>query len=182
MPDGGFAARVVELGEELRAEGMQVGTSALLDAFAALEEVGWTEPDVFKEALAATMAKSPEDRRIFELVFDRFFFRAAEGAALEQGIGEQDDANAGQQLGDAAGGVDLETLRRQIAAALRDGTEGQMRDLARLAIAAFGRQGEGSGVIGVDVQRIRRALGLRTEVTRSREHEGLALLPLHASS
>ena len=38
-----------------------------------------------------------------------------------------------------------------------------MRDLARLAIAAFGRQGEGSGVIGVDVQRIRRALGLRSE-------------------
>ena len=38
-----------------------------------------------------------------------------------------------------------------------------MRDLARLAIAAFGRQGEGSGVIGVDVQRIRRALGLRAE-------------------
>jgi uncharacterized protein len=163
VPETGFAARVIELGEELRAEGMQVGTSALLDAFAALEQVGWTEPDVFKEALAATMAKSPEDRRIFELVFDRFFFRATEEAALEQGIGEQDDANAGQQLGDAAGGVDLETLRRQIAAALRDGTEGQMRDLARLAIAAFGRQGEGSGVIGVDVQRIRRALGLRAE-------------------
>ena len=38
-----------------------------------------------------------------------------------------------------------------------------MRDLARLAIAAFGRQGEGSGVIGVDVQRIRRTLGLRGE-------------------
>ena len=38
-----------------------------------------------------------------------------------------------------------------------------MRDLARMAIAAFGRRGEGSGVIGVDVQRIRRALGLRTE-------------------
>ena len=37
-----------------------------------------------------------------------------------------------------------------------------MRDLARLAIAAFGR-GEGSGVLGVDVQRIRRALGLRAE-------------------
>ena len=36
-----------------------------------------------------------------------------------------------------------------------------MRDLASLAIAAFGRQGEGSGVIGVDVQRIRRTLGLK---------------------
>src|SRR2546430_15513706 len=38
-----------------------------------------------------------------------------------------------------------------------------MRDLARLAIAAFGRQGGGSGVIGVDVQRIRRSLELRGE-------------------
>ena len=38
-----------------------------------------------------------------------------------------------------------------------------MRDLARLAIVAFGRRGEGSGVLGVDVQRIRRALGLRSE-------------------
>src|SRR5256714_1044284 len=32
-----------------------------------------------------------------------------------------------------------------------------------LDIAAFGRQGEGSGVIGVDVQRIRRTLGFKTE-------------------
>ena len=36
-----------------------------------------------------------------------------------------------------------------------------MRDLARLAIAAFGRRGQGSGVLGVDVQRIRRSLGLQ---------------------
>jgi uncharacterized protein with von Willebrand factor type A (vWA) domain len=65
---------------------------------------------------------------------------------------------------DAAGAeLNLETLRQQIAQALRDGHEAMMRDLARLAIAAFGRQGEGSGVIGVDVQRIRRALGLRAE-------------------
>ncbi len=38
-----------------------------------------------------------------------------------------------------------------------------MRDLARLSIAAFGQQGQGSGVVGVDVQRIRRSLGLRAE-------------------
>ena len=46
---------------------------------------------------------------------------------------------------------------------MRAGNDGDMRDLARLAIAAFGRQGEGSGVIGVDVQRIRRTLGLKGE-------------------
>ena len=53
------------------------------------------------------------------------------------------------------------TLRERIREAIRAGSDGEMRDLARLAIAAFGRQGEGSGVIGVDVQRIRRTLGLR---------------------
>ena len=47
--------------------------------------------------------------------------------------------------------------------AIREGDEAAMRDLARLAIAAFGRRGQGSGVLGVDVQRIRRSLGLRSE-------------------
>ena len=117
----------------------------------------WSEPVDFKESLAATLAKSQEDRRIFDLVFDRFFFRAAEMAAVREGITEGGGMDAeGAEL-------NLETLRQQIAQALRDGEEALMRDLARLAIAAFGRQGEGSGVIGVDVQRIRRALGLRAE-------------------
>ena len=153
----GLTARVLELGEELRGEGVAIGTSELLDAFAALEQVPWTEPADFREALAATLAKSQEDRRVFDLVFDRFFFRAAEMAAVREGIGEGGGIDAeGAEL-------NLETLRQQIARALAEGNENAMRDLARLAIAAFGRQGEGSGVIGVDVQRIRRALGLRSE-------------------
>jgi uncharacterized protein len=159
----GFSARVLQLGEELRREGVAVGTSELLDAFAVLGEIGWTEQEDFREALAATLAKSQEDRRVFELVFDRFFFRAVELAAAQQGVREQDDASgAGLDLEELTD-EQLEALRAQIAAALRDGSEGAMRDLARMAIAAFGRRQEGSGVIGVDVQRIRRALGLRAE-------------------
>ena len=57
--------------------------------------------------------------------------------------------------------MEFDALRERIAQAIRDGSDGEMRDMARLAIAAFGRQGEGSGVIGVDVQRIRRSLGLQ---------------------
>lgn len=171
-PPAGFAARIVELGEELRDEGMQVGTTGLLDAFAALEHVGWTDPEIFREALSATLAKSPEDRRVFELVFDRWLFRAAEQAAVDLRVkeGERGEGTDASEL-DAAPSerefdiseLNLDVLRQQIAAALRDGSEGAMRDLARLAIAAFGQQGNGSGVIGVDVQRIRRALGLRAE-------------------
>ena len=48
-------------------------------------------------------------------------------------------------------------------------TTARCATLARLAIAAFGRQGEGSGVVGVDVQRIRRTLGLQAGGARSHE-------------
>jgi uncharacterized protein with von Willebrand factor type A (vWA) domain len=155
---GGFDGQLLGFAEELRQEGMALGTSELLDTFEALQHISWTRQADFKEAMAATLAKSPEDRRIFELVFERFFFRAAEAEASRQNISE---SAAGQG---AAGDLelDLDALRQQIAAALQEGSDAQLGDLARLAIAAFGK-GEGSGVLGVDVQRIRRALGLRTE-------------------
>src|SRR3954454_14318845 len=124
--------RLLEFGEELRSEGVAVGTSELLDAFAVLKEVSWTEPSDFREALAATLAKSQEDRRVYELVFDRFFFRATEMAAIRE------DVREGGAVDLEAGELDLDALRAQIAQALADGNEGAMRDLARLAIAAFG--------------------------------------------
>jgi uncharacterized protein len=155
----GMAPRLLEFADELRSEGMAIGTSELLDAFAALREVSWTSQEDFREAIGATLAKSQEDRRVLDLVFDRFFFRAVEREAVNRGVNEQDRAYEGT----GPDGVDLDTLRERIRQAVQDGQDGEMRDLARLAIAAFGRQGEGSGVIGVDVQRIRRTLGLRTE-------------------
>ncbi len=154
----GLPARILELGEELRREGIAIGTSEILDAFDVLGEVSWTSKDDFREALAATLAKSQEDRRVFELVFERFFFRKVEVAAQREGVNEEEVVGLDELSED-----ELEALRAQIAAALRDGSEGAMRDLARLAIAALARRQEGSGVIGVDVQRIRRALGLRAE-------------------
>ncbi|MGH2855167.1 MAG: VWA domain-containing protein [Solirubrobacteraceae bacterium] len=160
----GIAARLLELGEELRREGVAVGTSELLDAFAVLREIEWTAQADFREALAATLAKSQEDRRTFELVFDRFFFRAVELAAVQEGVREgAREGDAGELDLEELSEEELDALRRQIAAALRDGADGAMRDLARMAIAALARRDGGSGVIGVDVQRIRRALGLRAE-------------------
>jgi uncharacterized protein with von Willebrand factor type A (vWA) domain len=150
----GLAPRIAAFCEELRGEGVAVGTAELLDAFEALGVVPWTDPTDFRETLAATIAKSQEDRRVFELLFDRFFFRAAEAEALEQGIREERRYEGGERL-------DLDQLREAIREAIAEGSDGEMRDAARLAIAAFGRQGEGSGVVGVDVQRIRRTLGLQ---------------------
>jgi uncharacterized protein with von Willebrand factor type A (vWA) domain len=154
-PPGGFVGQLLSFAEELREEGVAIGTSEMLDAFAALELVPWSDARDFREALAATLAKSPEDRRVFEVVFERFFFRAAEAQAARRRVSEGRGELGAERL-------DLDELRQQIAAALQEGSESSLRDLARLAIAAFGR-GEGSGVLGVDVQRIRRALGLRPE-------------------
>jgi len=150
-----MAPRLLEFADELRTEGVAVGTSELLDAFKALDAVSWTSLEDFREALATTLAKSQEDRHVLDVLFDRFFFRAVEREAIEQGLREE-RFQGGEEL-------DLEALRDRIREAIRAGSDGEMRDLARLAIAAFGRQGEGSGVIGVDVQRIRRTLGLKGE-------------------
>ncbi len=184
----GLPARLLELATELRSEGVAIGTAELLDAFDALREISWSAERDFREALAATLAKSPEDRRVFELVFERFMFAATE---LEATVAGRDQADGDPALGESGRRADgsaaqqaglqlqwpgdgelsdeqLDALRSAIASALADGAhgapgaEGAMRDLARLAIAAFATRQERSGVVGVDVQRIRRALDLRT--------------------
>jgi uncharacterized protein len=159
----GLAPRLVTFCEQLRAEGVAIGTSEILDAFEALGEVSWEEPADFREALGATLAKSQEDRRVFDLIFDRWFFRAAESEALRQGIAEVEGRFGGSDR------LDLDQLSDAVRDAIAEGNDGEMRDLARLAISAFGRQGEGSGVVGVDVQRIRRTLGLQTGTGEDQE-------------
>src|ERR1035437_4975422 len=106
----GLPARILELGEELRREGVAVGTSEMLDAFEVLREISWTSQEDFREALAATLAKSQEDRRVFELVFDRFFFRSVELAASREGVREDEFASSIGELSEE----DLEALRSQI--------------------------------------------------------------------
>src|SRR5215213_3022798 len=127
----GFSARLLDLADALRNEGMAVGTSELLDAFDALRHVTWTEQEDFKAALSATIAKSQEDRRVFDLVFDRFFFRAVEKEAVERGLTDQ-RYEGGERL-------DMDELRDRIREVVRQGSDGEMRDSARLAIAAFER-------------------------------------------
>jgi uncharacterized protein with von Willebrand factor type A (vWA) domain len=166
----GLAAKLLGFCEELRSEGVAVGTSEILDAFAALEEVPWSSREDFREALATTIAKSQEDRRLFELLFDRWFFRAAETEAVARGVEESGQRHEGAER------LDIDELREQVRQAILEGNDDELRDLARLAIAAFGQQGEGSGVVGVDVQRIRRTLGLAAG-TQAPAEDGAAELP-----
>src|ERR671928_944031 len=85
----GMAPRLLEFADELRREGVAVGTSELLDAFSALDAVSWTSQEDFREALAATLAKSQEDRHVLDVLFERFFFSAVEREAVERGLKEE---------------------------------------------------------------------------------------------
>jgi uncharacterized protein len=160
----GLTPQLVRFCDELRSEGLHVGTAEILDAFRALGEVSWAEREDFRETLAATLAKSQEDRRLFEVLFERFFFNAVEAEMIDRGL--KDERFEGGER------IDLDDLKAKIQDAIRAGHDGDMADLARLAVAAFGRQGESSGVIGVDVQRIRRALDLRQQ-SRDQAEPGL---------
>ena len=85
----GMAPRLLEFADELRKEGVAVGTSELLDAFQALDAVAWTSREDFREVLAATLVKSQEDRRVFEVLFERFFFNAVEAEMIERGLKDE---------------------------------------------------------------------------------------------
>jgi len=171
----GMGEQILAFCEQLRRQGSAVGTSEIQDALRALEIVPWTNPVDFKEALATTVAKSPRDREIFDLVFDRFFFRAAEQAALDHSEGDEGEADPtrGPQISkEALDSLDPDQLAQAVREAIEAGDESAMNELARLAIEAFGRQGESSGVVGVDLQRIRRGLGLSPNGGRDGEGDG----------
>ncbi len=173
---GGVGPLVVDFARELRDEGMAVGTSELLDAFDALGAVDWTDRAAFREAMSTTIAKSQEDRTLFAAVFDRYFFRATEAeAAREHASGEQVnkhtdgaprqgeyDEQQGEGSGEGDAQIDVDALREAIMEALENGNDDTLRDLARLAIMTLAG-GASSGVIGVDVQRVRRQLELRSQ-------------------
>ena len=166
----GVAARLLELGEELRSEGVAVGTSELLDAFAVLREIEWTV--AARTSARRSRRRSPRARTTggssswcsSASSSARSSWRpCARGCVRTSRPTSCATADDGELDLEELSEMQLDALRRQIAAALRDGADGAMRDLARMAIAALARRDGGSGVIGVDVQRIRRALGLRAE-------------------
>ena len=160
----GIARRLLEFGDALRAEGVALGTSELLDAFAVLREIDWHEE---RRVSRGTRSHARQ------ITGGPSRLRASRSTASSSGRprpppSSSASASSRRRDGDGDGDgteLDLDDLRAKIAQALDEDADadGRLRDLARLAIAAFGRTRDGAGVLGVDVQRIRRALGLRAD-------------------
>lgn len=101
--------RIVEFVQALRAAGVRVSLAESADSMRALEQIGITERELFRQALRATLVKEHADFPIFDQLFPIFFnvgpppMQQAGDSGLseeQQGQLEQAMQDLMQQLGD----------------------------------------------------------------------------------
>ncbi|MFZ1023772.1 MAG: hypothetical protein WAN87_06530, partial [Thermoplasmata archaeon] len=68
-----FVGRLASFGEFLRSQGLSIGSSAELDFARATEMIHVLDRNQFRAASISTLAKSPEDARTIEALFDQYF-------------------------------------------------------------------------------------------------------------
>jgi hypothetical protein len=118
-------APVQLLAARLRAGGLPVSTSEVLDAVAALARVDVTRRGHVRASLRTTLVKDPAHAAAFERCFDAIFPRQAPPAGRP----------AGGPAGDRAGPGPDQALR--LARALYEDDDDALRELLRAAVAQF---------------------------------------------
>jgi uncharacterized protein len=113
-----------------RAAGIRVSVAESLDAFRALETVGYADRAVLKDALAVVMAKSHEEKELFDRCFELYFSREEPHGIASATTGPHERA--------AEAGVAVAPLTRMLLAG----------DRAGLALA-MERAGNRAGVSGI---------------------------------
>jgi uncharacterized protein len=118
--------RLLEFTHALRDAGVPVAVSEDLDAMRALAHIDMVDRTAFRAALATTMIKSAAHRPTFDNLFDLYFGSGRGPEALEQRDAED-------------GPVDPDAFNDELLEALLSGDDDLLRELARRAVAAFGR-------------------------------------------
>ena len=118
---------------ELRAAGLPVSLTELIDAVEAVRHVPLEDRRAFRAALAATLVKSSAHCEVFETVFDLYFSAPSEAWPVEAGAAAGDGGGAGDEGPDHVG-IDL---RQALYEALMEGDEAAARALARQAVARY---------------------------------------------
>jgi len=86
-------ASLVDFIQVLRSHDVRVSPAETLDAMAAASSLGYADRTLLRDALAMTLAKTPEEEAIFLTCFDRFFSRRlADAAQAEQAAGQEQPA------------------------------------------------------------------------------------------
>ena len=117
-------AKLVEFTNLLRKSGVRVSVSEAIDAFTAVDELSFSDRDLFKTALRSTMIKRGDEIPAYNELFDLFWSGFYD--SLREAFGDMSG-----EMGDM--GVDLEQLMRQLAEMLGQ-MDGDM-DLSELAKA-----------------------------------------------
>ncbi|MCR6486756.1 VWA domain-containing protein [Amycolatopsis sp. OK19-0408] len=124
---GGVPERLASFVRALRAQGIPAGPAETVDAAAALEVLGLDDRALVREGLAAALVRRGGQRAVFDAAFDLYF---------PAGIGTPERARSE---------TTLEELREQLAAALAEGDQQALAQLAGLAVELLGQYGSASG-------------------------------------
>ncbi|WP_033294609.1 vWA domain-containing protein [Amycolatopsis jejuensis] len=125
----GLTGRLAEFVRALRAQGIPAGPGETADAAAALEVLGLDDRELVREGLAAALVRRGGQRSVFDATFDLYF---------PAGIGVPELARENRPR-------DREELREALAAALAEGDDQALDQLAGLAVDLLGQYGAGSG-------------------------------------
>jgi uncharacterized protein with von Willebrand factor type A (vWA) domain len=126
---GGVSERLVSFVKALRAQGIPAGPAETVDAAAALEVLGLDDRELVREGLAAALVRRSGQRAVFDAAFDLYF---------PAGIGAPERAREDPPS-------TVEELREELAAALADGDQQALAQLAGLAVEMLGQYGSASG-------------------------------------
>lgn len=120
-------SRLLEFNHALRRAGVPVAISDGTDAMRALAHIPLEDREAFRAALSATMIKTEAHRQAFETLFDLYFGSGRGPEALDER--DADDPEPGSE----------DEYLDELFRALLEGNADQIRDLARRAVARFGR-------------------------------------------
>jgi uncharacterized protein len=145
--------------DHLRAAGVDVSVSAVVDASRALQQVDLGSVTQVRTALQATLIKHPDDLSAFSAVFERYFARRS---GTPPPTGPATAGTAAHAPGDDATGTGLSAseTRERLVDALAGSDRAQLASLARLAAQRFGGVGLQTGSERYHLQRVLRALGM----------------------
>ncbi|MFI1703935.1 VWA domain-containing protein [Streptomyces griseoruber] len=125
---GDAAERLTGFVAALRAHGVRIGTGETVDAAEAVAALGFADRGLLREGLAATLLHTPDQRRLFETVFDLYF-----------------PYGVGAPAGDPG---DRDSLRDRLADALAAGDRALLGQLAIEAVDGLGGYGSSPGADG----------------------------------
>jgi len=154
---GGLVSREIAFFDALRAAGVPVALSELLDATRAMGVVDLLDRESLRQAFAATVVKRPHHRATYDRLFD-LWWPAVTGDPTRVETGGEGDEERGQ------GPADPDVLRDALRDLLLRGDEEALRRFAREVVRDLGRADASAGRQNWFSYRVLRALSPETLV------------------